>query len=165
MNSLSFYINNILNFDRINKYNENPEKKFKIDKIIISNELTTNNDKKIIQRLLILELLFVKHCFYLTIKKGNYKYLKIDIFNKNIIKIFLLKYIWIFSLKKKNLSLTNKNFNLKKKRDFKSLFFFKLKFLKELENFFNTKYINKTHLNLIIKSNNLKFLYKSLKIV
>ena len=136
MNSLSFYIKNVLTFDILNKFNIKLKKKLDLNKLVISTTLTNDNFKSTIQKLLALEILFLKHSYYLTIKNGNYIWIKMDIQNKKNITLFLLKYIWIFYPKLiKNLSVTNNMKNILKKKNvkFKSLFCFKLAIIKELE--------------------------------
>jgi len=84
MNFLSFYQSNIY-YEILNKFNYfNLNTEFQIHKLIISIKLNQNSLPYIIQNLLILEILFFKKSFYLTVKTGTYFWLNIHLKKKSI---------------------------------------------------------------------------------
>jgi len=143
MNFLSFYQSNIY-YELLNKFNYfNLNTEFQIQKLIISIKLNQNSLPYIIQNLLILEILFFKKSFYLTVKTGTYFWLNIHLKKKKHINLFLIKYLWLIYPKIKNQQNNLKiNTKLKKKNKMKSLFYFKFDYFKELEYIFNIYWIN-----------------------
>lgn len=173
MNSLSFYKKNILFYDLINKFNHSDVNRImQVQKLVVSTKLTVVNVKFLLTNLLALEIITFKKSFfdskfYLTVKNGNYFFIKIELRNTNI-DLFFLKYMWLYfpKLIKYNNSLYNKKKSKKKKVE-KSLLHFKINFIKELEYFINFKHSNTIHLNLLLSNRssvNSSFFFKSCKI-
>jgi len=173
MNSLSFYKKNILFYDLINKFNHSDVNRImQVQKLVVSTKLTVVNVKFLLTNLLALEIITFKKSFfdskfYLTVKNGNYFFIKIKLRNTNI-DLFFLKYMWLYFLNliKYNNSLYNKKKSKKKKVE-KSLLHFKINFLKEQEYFINFKHSNTIHLNLLLSNRssvNSSFFFKSCKI-
>jgi len=175
MNSFYSYIYNIFYCDFINKFSFNtPNKLLKLQKLIISTKLSTVNIKTLISRLLALEIMTFKKSFfdpnfYITIKNGDYFFIKMELRKKNM-EIFILKFIWFLSSK----IIKQKNIFTSKKLKKKIILFFKLNLVKELEYFMDLKQ-NTNHivqLNLIFdpSSNSaddkkkIDFFFKSLKL-
>jgi len=101
MNSLSFYKKNILFYDLINKFNHSDVNRImQVQKLVVSTKLTVVNVKFLLTNLLALEIITFKKSFfdskfYLTVKNGNYFFIKIELRNTNI-DLFFLKYMWLY---------------------------------------------------------------------
>nr|QYC61859.1 ribosomal protein L5 [Actinocyclus sp. mgcode 4] len=171
MNSVYFYINNIFYCDFINKFNFNtPSNRFfKIQKLVLSTKLTTVNIKELISKLLALEIITFKKSFfdphfYITIKKGEYFVIKVEIRKKNI-ELLILNYLWHIASKK----IKQKNVLINQKSNKKINLSFKFNLIKKIEYFFDFKNNTNTllHVNFIFDAYDKKkinFFFKSLKL-